>query len=353
MKKFAALVVATAVVSAAPAWAEDDDGSPQFTFGASTSFVYDGNSPNGGTAAFNALTYANQEPRDETFNIDLMQIGVSGQRGNASYKAAVDFGDLAALADNSSDSDVSLQEAWVAYDREHVGLTAGRFGTPIGYEVLEPWGNRHVSRSWGWQAQPINHDGLIGRGNADTIDVSIGVVNSFTVASNPVGVNDTNDDKGIIGSFSAAPSDALNFHFAGYVENDGAENQMVNAIVSGLLPFGEQYDLSYGVEGNWRKTKPGGGSNDFWNFTGYFGANYGPTGLDLRVDYTDDDGIVTPISTELWSLTLTGSWALVDSVDFRVEYRHDDAEDSVFGDGSGSDDTINTVQVQLVWNPEL
>jgi len=342
------------------ATAQDGSSGPDFTFGASTSYVYDFNSPKGGSG-FNALTYANQEPRDEAFNIDLLQLGISGQRGRASYRAAIDFGDLAGLADNTTDADISLQEAWLAYDLENVGVLAGRFNTPIGYEVLEPWGNAHISRSWGWQAQPINHNGIQAHGHADIIEVTIGVVNSFTVASNPVppsGVpapNETNNDKGVVASFNAAVNDQFNFYMAGiYNDNDnGPEVKMLNAIASGGTPFaGEQ--VTYAVEGNWRQNNPTGASDlDFYNIALYLGTTYGPTNVNVRADYTDDDGIVTPTSTNIWSVTVDLSWALVEGMDFRIEYRHDDADDSVFGDGSSTSDTDDTVQAQLLWYPEL
>ena len=60
--------------------AANDDG-PNFSFGASTSFVYDFNTPslaNTGGAGFNFLSYSSQE-QDRSFNIDLVQLGISGQ----------------------------------------------------------------------------------------------------------------------------------------------------------------------------------------------------------------------------------------------------------------------------------
>ena len=347
-------ILAASVQAEEPSSSEPSSSGPDWTFGASTSYVYDFNSPNGGSG-FNALTYANQKPRDESFNIDLMQLGVSGQRGRASYRALLDFGDLARLADNSTDAQIALQEAWLAYDLDSVGIGAGRFNTPIGYEVLEPWGNAHISRSWGWQAQPINHDGIQAHGHADIIEVTVGVVNSFTVADNPPNVNDTNNDKGVVASFNAAVSDQFNFYFSGiYNDNDnGPEVKMLNAIASGGAPLaGEQ--VTYAVEGNWRQNNPTGASDlDFYNIALYLGTTYGPTNFYVRADYTDDDGIVTPTSTNIWSVTIDLSWALVEGMDFRIEYRHDDADDSIFGDGNSTSDSDDTVQAQLLWYPEL
>ncbi|MFP6609097.1 MAG: outer membrane beta-barrel protein, partial [Deltaproteobacteria bacterium] len=86
----------------------------------------------------------------------------------------------------------------------------------------------------------------------------------------------------------------------------------------------------------------------------YTGTSVGSADLDLRFDFIDDEGITTGgTDTEVWAVTATASWALSDGVDFRLEYRHDDADDAIFSDDSsgGTDDALDTVQVQLVWNP--
>ena len=47
--------------------------------------------------------------QDNSFNIDLVQLGVSGQRGRLRYGASIDFGDLAKFAGDSADGDIALQ----------------------------------------------------------------------------------------------------------------------------------------------------------------------------------------------------------------------------------------------------
>ena len=81
------------------------------------------------------------------------------------------------------------------------------------------------------------------------------------------------------------------------------------------------------------------------------GADFGPTSLDIRWEYFDVDAepgsSCDPSSTQcfssvvfgvpsdfggsfedqLWSLTVTAGWHLTDGLQFRVEYRHDDADE--------------------------
>jgi hypothetical protein len=343
----------------------DDSGSgPDFTFGAAVSYVYDINDPDAGNAGLNSLFYSNMESQDESFNIDLVQIGVSGERGALSYSATVDFGDLAAFAGDAADGDIGLQTANIVWDFGPAAAMAGRFATPIGLEVLEPWGNPHISRSWGWQAQPINHDGIGLSGSADIIDWSLAVANGFYVSdyptpTNPAGWNDPDDEKAIMGSLGAALSDELNVYIAGiYSEDfDTVKRTMGNLILSGNADAGDAA-VRYALEGNYRNDDSDAPAiffdGDFWNIAGYAGTDLGPAGVDVRVDYTDDEGLVTgaPMEAKIWSITLTGSIPLGAGVDARLEYRHDDSDEDIFGDGSSLDDTLDTIQAQLVWHPE-
>jgi hypothetical protein len=288
------------------------------------------------------MTYPSRE-QDESFNIDLVQLGVSGTRGRVGCSAKLDYGDLARIAGYSVDGDIALQEAFLTYDGDGVGVRLGRFATPIGYEVLEPWGNAQASRSWAWQAQPINHDGLTFGGTADVIDVMIGIVNSFTVADQDILANDADDEKGVIVSLSAGVSETFNLYVSGLYteEQDTVDIGAVDVIVSGNLRV-SQSGLRYAVEGYYRRDNPdGAGADKLWSVAAYLGHRLGgPVSISSRIEYFEDDGIVLP-DTSVVSLTPTLTIELVDGVDFRVEYRFDKSDDDVFLDGSSDDDTIH------------
>ncbi len=362
MRKLLGIVSAAALVVGASSVASAEGEGPNWTFGAATSYVWDINDPNGGFSGFNSLSYSNQELRDQSFNIDLLQLGISGERGAASYGATLDFGDLAAMADNSSDADIALQTAWLGYDMDMVGVTAGRIATPIGYEVLEPWGNATISRSYGWQAQPINHDGVTAHATLDSIELMVGAVNNFTVGQTAATVNDSDNRKGVIWAVSSGLSDALNAHFAGIFTDDfghSTETLELNGILHGdLEPSG--FALQYAVEYTYLNVDPDGsggspfaGEVDLNSIVFRVGTDVGPTGIDIRYEYLDDEGFIVPVSTKIHSFTFDLTWALVDGMDFRVEYRHDEADDNVYGDDATLDDNDDVVQAQLIWYPEL
>lgn len=356
-----ALAVGTLVLAGWIGVAGADDGcckqdGPQWTFGASTSYTYDFNRPDAPPLSGNAneMTYPSLE-QDESFNIDLVQLGVSGTRGRVGYSAKLDYGDLARLAGDSEDGDIALQEAFLTYDGDGVGVRLGRFATPIGYEVLEPWGNAQASRSWAWQAQPINHDGLTFGGTADVIDVMIGIVNSFTVADQDILANDADDEKGVIVSLSAGVSETFNLYVSGLYteEQDTVDIGAVDVIVSGNLRVSAS-GLRYAVEGYYRRDNPdGAGADELWSVAAYLGHRLGgPFSLSSRIEYFEDEGILLP-DTSVVSLTPTLTIELVDGVDFRVEYRFDKSDDDVFLDDSSDDDTIHSLSGQLVWSPTL
>ena len=337
----------------------------------STSYVFDFGDPeenqNGAPPGFvplNSLGYASME-QDESFNIDLVQLGATGQRGALSYGAKIDFGDLASLAGDDDDGDVALQEAYLTWEfADGINATAGRFGTPIGYELLEPWGNPNISRSWTWIGQPINHDGIKVGGSLENIDLMVGVVNNFTV-NDPV-ANDFDDEKGIIGSIGASVSDAFNIYGAGLwtKEADDTDVYIANAIISGDIDMTDE-GMNYAVEGMWRRDdSEANENNDLWSIAAYLGFDIGPMALNLRGEYMDDQGVSAPdnvigtsetsvlgLDSNVWAVTATGSVELVDGVSFRLEYRHDDADDDIFADDDETDDMRDLIQAQLIWTP--
>jgi hypothetical protein len=350
------LLVAVGAQTAAAEECCNEDGI-NWSFGMSTSYAYDFNSPDAPplSGIGNEAAYPSLE-QDESFNIDLVQLGATGARGAFGFGVKIDYGDLARLAGDSDDGDIALQEAYISYSGDGVGGTAGRISTPIGYEVLEPWGNVHPTRSYTWLAQPINHDGLTINGTADIVDLMVGVVNSFSVADQEILANDIDDEKGVIAALGAGVSDAFNLYVAGIYteEDDNVDIGAVNGIISGDLPIGDS-SLGYAVEGYWRRDNPdGGGADDMWSVVGYLNHQFGdgPFSLGTRVEYIDDEGVLLP-DTNVWAVSPTVGVELVDGVNFRVEYRFEKADDDVFLDDSSGDDKLHVISAQLVWNPQL
>jgi hypothetical protein len=361
MKKrigLAASAATVAVFALSASGAIADEGGPNFTFGSSVSFTYDINDPDLQSTGENVKTYAAPE-QDESFNIDLVQVGVSGTRGPVSYGAKLDFGDWAAVVGDSIDGDLALQEAFMAIDTGFATVTAGRMPTPIGYEVLEPWANPNISRSRAWWFQPISHDGLAVAGEVRDVSLMAAVVNGFAI--NDGLANNVDDEFGIIAS-AGMPLGDLDLRLATIYSEEADVLKLFQ--LNGFLA-GNYENIRYGLEGTWLdgngRASRGVGDLSVWDLTAYLGATWSAWSLDLRGAYTDEEGtnaaaVAGRRSNGIWSFTATGGYEITDGVVIRAEYRVDSSQGGIFNDdddsaGVNPSDLVNVAQFQLLWTP--
>lgn len=353
---FAYLLIASCVAS----YAHAQNGHPTLrpSVGMSFSYVYDFNDPRDDLAQRNRRSYANVRGGAETIDMDLFQLALHGERGRLGYGAKLDLGELALRVGDSDDGEVALQEAWLSYDLGSFALTAGRFATPLGYEVIEPWGNAHISRSrtWAW-IMPVSHDGIDVSTTVGGIDLSVGAINSAYV-SDPAG-NDYNQEPGVVGSMAfalggvAITGGALYSDDFNFLNGLGSSDQ----IISNLMLVVPLRSVSAAVEGTWQHDFDEG--RDFWNVVGYAGTAVRFLGLDVRAEYgrTDLPGPNLLVSERddvyFWAITTTASFAVSDEVDFRIEYRHDDSETDYFAkdDQDFGSHHLDVALAQLVMTP--
>ena len=138
--------------------------------GIATSYKYDLNDPDSDRISLRSF-----DQDHNSFTLDLFQLQVSRAPGEdgVGFLTKVDFGKLAERLGTDWDGDgtsgnvaeeqnsVDLQEAYITYNfpgLPDLQIKAGKFATPIGAEVIEPWNNPNVSRSltfsWG---NPFTH----------------------------------------------------------------------------------------------------------------------------------------------------------------------------------------------------
>lgn len=341
-----------------------DEGGPIFTFGSSTSFVYDINEPDRQNTHENQKLYADGES-EESFNVDLVQLGVSGSRGRVSYGTKIVFGDWVSLIEDNIDDEVGLQEMFLAIDAGFGVISAGRMPTPLGYEVVEPWANPNISRSRAWFYQAISHDGAAIAAELGGVSMMAAVVNGFHV--NDKVANNPDDEYGIIASFGVPLGTAdLRFSAIYSDEEDSIRKLELNSFVSGTLGR-----WRYGLEGTWLDGDSHGDGTgsavlpdvSMWDVTGYSGATFGSWSGDVRLSYTDQEGnrrSVNKNSEGIISFTATGGYEIVEGVVVRAEYRIDKSDSDIFDDHDsqateaglfGLTDLDHVVQVQLMWTP--
>ncbi|HQH70713.1 MAG TPA: outer membrane beta-barrel protein, partial [bacterium] len=64
---------------------------------------------------------------------------------------------------------------------------------------------------------------------------------------------------------------------------------------------------------------------------------------------TGPGGVVVP-DVEVWEITATLGYSPVKDLMTRLEFRHDNADQEVFLDGSGLSDTQNTIAVEVIYS---
>ena len=316
--------------------------------GIATSYEYDLNDP--GSRRISLRSF---DRNHDSFVLDLFQLRISRAPGvdGVGFVAKIDFGKLAERLGTDWDGDgtsgnvaaerdpVDLQEAYVTYDvpgLPDLRLRAGKFVTPLGAEVIEPWSNPNISRSlaFAW-ADPFTHVGATASyAFGSQASLMLGIVNGWD------NVVDANDGKTLVGSLGLTPVERLSFTINGIYgaeqpDRGDAKRGSID-LVSTIKPgagFAIVLNYLYGNE-----TDIGVGGDAEWNaFSGILAYDLAaalplPVGLALRGEYFDDsDGTRLPTPDgngfgahqSAWEVTTTLQVVLAPGLMLRTEYRYD------------------------------
>jgi hypothetical protein len=256
-------------------------------------------------------------------------------------------------SDTPTDTEkVDLREAYLSYKIPvGTGLTlkAGKFVTLLGYEVIESPNNLNFSRSLLFNfATPLTHIGVLGSyALTDTLSATAGLVLGWDVA------DDRNHAPSGTGQLTYTVvkdlSTGLNFIVGPERNGDTTNIRWVADLVANYtgLPkttLGANFD--YGQEAH---AAPSGGDASWWGLAGY--AAYDWTEklrTAARLEYfRDRDGFRTGFGRDLgvYEGTLTLQYKIWRGLVGRLEYRHDEADGTVFnvkasGPTSQSQDTV-------------
>jgi hypothetical protein len=257
---------------------------------------------------------------------------------------------------------IDLQEAYAAYKfplGSGLVLTAGKFVSLLGYEVIESPNNLNFSRSFLFSfAVPLTHVGaLLSYNFGQIVTVKAGPVVGWDVAK------DNNGAMSVMGQIAVGPIPDL---VLGLNWITGPEQPSNNHNPRTVLDWTANYTgvkgltLGANVDYGWEKKEPtlvGAGLSDttatWWGIAGY--AAYDWTEqlrTAVRAEYfRDSDSARTAarapgLRTSLWETTATVQYKIWKGLVARVEYRHDQANEKVFktnlfGPTSKAQDTIS------------
>ena len=247
------------------------------------------------------------------------------------------------------DNDIELQEAYITSNPPglpDLQFKGGKFVTPLGAEVIEPWANPNISRSlaFSW-AIPLTHTGVTASyAFSPMASLMLGAVNGWD------NVVDSNDGKSALMSLAVTPVEQFSFLVNGIYgceqPNNGASKRGVVDVVATIKPI-ENFAIILNYDyGNESDVPGANGGRAQWNAASGILAYdlpdvlIRPIGFALRGEYFDDsDGVRLPSADygsnggtyqNAWEVTFTAKVVLAEGLMFRTEYRYDAAKNDLY-----------------------
>ena len=278
------------------------------------------------------------------FNIDV----VAGDDAEKIHSAG--------LGDSSDAFD--LTQAYISYQVPGVDrllLKAGKFVTLHGSEVIRRSGNFHYSRSllFGY-AIPFTHTGFMATYQAsDVVTLTGGIVNGWD------NVDDNNDDKSVHAMAGFAPSDKVSLSIGGTYGAEQADSSAKRSLIDAIVTFKPVDGLTLMLNYDWGEEEEivvdpvtGALTDASWDgLAGYISYDVNDVvSLGGRAEYfNDDEGYrLGAGALELWEATFTARFKLRDGLVASLELRHDEASDGELVFDDGTDDSQDTLALELV-----
>lgn len=325
-----------------PAFSQDTTGKKaELTLSGSVDGYYRYNLANAEDrkAANNYTSFTNSQ---NSFELGMASLKADYTTGKVS--ATIDLG-LGSRAQEFSYAEsgamAAIKQAYISYaPSDKVKFTLGKWGTHVGYEVLDPQFNRNYSMSYMFSYGPFSHTG---------VKADFGLGEHFGLM---LGIADPNDyisagfsKKFILGQFSASFDQFSAFlNYVGGKDLDNAANNQVGLTATATLS--DQFSVGY--DGTVKFYKPQGGSSGSWWGSAIY-LNVDPTkkfGLTLRgeyfddrkgiITYTDEDDDVYPLfGAGIFQTTLSFNIKPVQNLMIIPEFRLDSAKDPLFTKHNG------------------
>lgn len=256
----------------------------------------------GGTNQGENFAFYPLHPDHNSFALDQVWFEVErpiDEENRAGFRLDTVYGKTGALLNgggpnnrftNLDDSSIYIQQGYVQYLApigDGVTFKAGKFTTPIGYEVAGTIYNYQITRGNVWNLlEPIDHIGVTaGYAFGDSgFDVMGGVVNGYR-PNDP----DNNESKSLIGHLGWA-SETLSVGVNGMYGNENtASSENALTTLNGLVKFNPTDRLALYVNGDY-VTQANFGNGKAWGVAtgGRFGIT-DRTGVSLRGEYVADN----------------------------------------------------------------
>jgi hypothetical protein len=219
----------------------------------------------------------------------------------------------------------NVVQAFVYYNiTDKIKLTAGKWGTHIGYEVVDAASNRNYSMSYMFSYGPFFNTGL-------KADIAIAGKTAIMVGiSNPTDHSTTNAvQKMAIAQISTATPDSkwkFYLNYQGGRNTDTSTLNQFDLVLTGTIT--DKFSVGFNATDQTVKIQ---NTNNWWGAALYLNVDPSPKfGATLRAEYFDNKDAVLPIPAgNFMEYTLTGQFHL-GKLTFMPELRYDNCSENAF-----------------------
>lgn len=254
---------------------------------------------------------------NQSLQLGMASIKIDHTKGN--FTGTLDLG-LGKRAQEFSynDNGVSqaIKQAYISYaPMNGLKITAGKWATHIGYELLDAYSNRNYSMSYAFSYGPFFHTGIradIALGGKSAMMIGFAQPTDFVSTDSP--------DKMLIAQFSTSSKNDQLKAFLNY--QGGKDKSQFDLVLNGVVS--SQVGINYdGTIANI------GGNN--WTSNAVY-VNYDPSakiGFTLRSEYFNDTKNAVGVGTSIFQNTLSANIHF-SKLTLIPEIRFDNAKDKIF-----------------------
>ncbi|HET7000993.1 MAG TPA: outer membrane beta-barrel protein [Puia sp.] len=308
---------------AAPPKVDSVAPSPATTFSGSLDLYYRYNFANPKGSLNNYTSFTNSQ---NSFELGMATIRADHSWAKAGVTVELGFGRRAeefSYNDGASNGFFSLKnvvQAFVYYNiTDKIKLTAGKWGTHIGYEVVDAAANRNYSMSYMFSYGPFFNTGI-------KADIAIAGKTAIMVGiSNPTDNSTTTAvQKMAIAQISTATPDSKWKFFLNYQGGHNSDTTTLNQfdlVLTGTIT--DKFSVGFNATDQMVKYI---NTNSWWGAALYLNIDPSPKfGATLRAEYFDNKDAVLPIPAgNFMEYTLTGQFHL-GKLTFMPEIRYDNS----------------------------
>jgi Putative beta-barrel porin-2, OmpL-like. bbp2 len=277
------------------------------------------------------------------------------QLGMASVKLEQNFSKVSMVADigvgtraedfsyNDEGTMAAIKQLYISVQAtDWLKLTAGSWGTHVGYELVDPMANRNYSMSYMFSYGPFFHTGLKAEIKQGNHGFMVGIANPTDFKIVP---DDMLNKKQLIAqySFSASEKFAAYLNYVGGEQVDSSKGQQFDLVLTSKLTG--KFGIGFNGTVNSNKAKSDGKFDDaksWWGSALYL--NFDPSeklALTLRNEYFSDSDArlmfgAAPDGGSIFASTLSAKIYMGSHFALIPEFRLENASENVFTDSKGA-----------------